>query len=147
MVFKITLDIEGEKLNPDKLMGKLSDELVIVESFKPTDTFVKKGKVEQYGFGGMYMMHPNRICYDGDDVEQYEETVIQFLNKNHRIITKNGGSDFCISYEVYFSGDNFSIGLFNRDQLKIISNCNATLSFNGYQMSEEKILDAFGANL
>lgn len=143
IVFKITLDIEGENLFPDKLLSKLSEELILSESFSPNDTYIKKGKTEKYDFGGMYLMHPKKICFSGDQLENYENTIIQYLKKNYQILTENGGSEICISYEVYFSGDNFNIGLFNQNNLKIISNCNATISFSGYQMSEEKIILSF----
>ena len=143
MVFKITLEIEGEHLYPDKLMPNLSNELVMIESFNPDDTFVKKGKIERYGFGGVYLMHPKKICYDGDNVENYENTIVNFLKKNYQIIIENGGDELSISYEVYFSGDNFNIGLFNHKQLAAITACNAAISFSGYQMSEEKIMETF----
>ncbi|MCP4347868.1 MAG: hypothetical protein GY795_20385 [Desulfobacterales bacterium] len=143
MVYKISLDIEGEHLYPEKLLPELSSELVMTDSFKPTDTFVRKGKTECYGFGGMFMMHPKRICYEGDEAESYENTVIQFLKKNYQTIAENGGAEICLSYEIYFSGDSFNIKLFNEKQLKIIADCNASVSFSGYRMSEEKISEAF----
>ncbi|MCP4347869.1 MAG: hypothetical protein GY795_20390 [Desulfobacterales bacterium] len=143
MVFKITLDIRGKHLYPEKLLPELSGELVMTDSFKPAGTFVGKGKAECYGFGGMSMMHPKKICYAGDEVLSYENTVIQFLKKNYQTIAENGGADICVSYEIYFSGDTFNLGVFNEEQLKMISNCNASLSFTAYQMSEEKIVETF----
>lgn len=142
LVFKITLDITGDNLYPDELIHKLSDELIMLPNrgFKPTDTLKYRGNGEQYGFGCMYLMHPKRICPAGKELVEYEKTIIQFLEKNYQIIRENGGTDLTVSYNVYSSNDTYTIGLFDRDLLKVITRCNADISFCHTYKSEEKLL-------
>lgn len=143
IIYKISLEFEGDKLIPKDLVHLISDELELVSSFSFDDIHTIRGKDKQYGFGGMYYMLPKKVCFDTDDIELYERIIINFLKTNYTVFNNNGVSDINIQYEVYFTGDNFSIGLFDKDHLKLITACNATLSFSGYQMSEAEMLTIF----
>lgn len=143
IVYKMSLDFEGESLIPEELIPELSSELEVVDSLKPSDTFTRKGRVEQYGFGSVSMMHPDLVCIDENYLEAYENSILNFLKFNYKSIIKNGGSKIDIWYEVYYTANVFSFNLFSRQQWKIIGNCNAQILFSTYKMTQKEIKEFF----
>jgi len=145
IIYRITLDITGDNLSPDVLISELSKELEVVNSFKSTD--LKRGLTEEYGFGGIFYGHPQIYCMSGSNVEQYENHIIQYLKKNYQKIIENGGTDISVSYDIYFTGDNFMTGILDKEMLKTIGDCNTSLSLSVYQMTEEELQELFKEEL
>lgn len=155
IVYKISLHVKGKSLIPEELIPKLSSELEAVESFKPSDTFTKKGKVKQYGFGFVSMMHPDRVYIDEYYDENYEEyyaeyclgeyqnIILEFLKFNYKSIIENGSSEISILYEVYQTNDIISLDLFSSKECKIIRDCNAQVLFSVYKMTKKRIKEIF----
>lgn len=139
MVYKISIEITGIGINPEIMKLELSDELDIVGGNKSTDEYIRKGKSYKYEEGCIYLMHPRKICIEGEAVDEYEYSFIDFIARNYQTITKYGDVDINIEYEIYFSGDIFTIGIFDKNMLKEIANYNASISLSTYNMTEEEI--------
>ncbi|RFS14939.1 hypothetical protein [Emticicia sp. C21] len=112
MIFKYTFSIFGDNFYPDTIIDKIQGDFLINSYFKPTDKkFINRP--DEYDFGGMSFWNPKKFSTEGEIIK-YEESFIDFIEKNYSLFTENGVNDLQIYIEIYYDGVQCNFEIFNR---------------------------------
>ena len=136
MIYKISLSIFGDKLEPGSIINSLLGDFT-VESFNaPQD---KKPQSEDiYGFGSITFWHPNKFA-NSDRVAAYEKDFIRFLEDNYPLFAKYGADECEFFLEIYYDGGQCNFQIFDRNILKRLAKYKTSIPVSVYTLSVKEI--------
>lgn len=137
MIYKYNFSIAGDNFYPDTIIDKIQGSFLPDSWFKPGD---KKfyNKHEDFEYGGMSFWHPKKFSTE-DNVIEYEEAFIEFIEKNYSLFIENGVDDLQIYIEIYYDGVQCNFEIFSRLLLKKLAQFDVALPISVYALKEEKI--------
>lgn len=137
MIFKYYFSISGDNFYPDRIIDNIQGSFLINSYFKPGD---KKfaGKSDEYEYGGMSFWHPKKFSTE-DNIIEYDESFIEFIEKNKSLFIANGVDKLEIYMEIYFDGGQCNFQIFDRVSLKKLANSEVFLPVSVYVLTEEEI--------
>ena len=138
LLIRISLDILGDNFSPNMLLTKLNinTSFITFTSNEPTD-FLTKDKNDQYGFGSISILHPNKVGVE-DNLSEYEEWYVEFLETNYKFFIDSGANEVNLLYETFYNKQcNFEI--FNKELLKKITVYNVSIPICVYMLTNSQI--------
>lgn len=136
MIYKILIKIFGDNFYPDEVLRKIQQKFIVGSKYKPGDKkFPNSDQILDYGF--VILMHPYRFAI-GETVEEYENSIVQFLDDNMKVIKEFGGEEFELNVEVYYDGGQCNFEIFNKYHLNKLSKHLISISVSVYKLSIEE---------
>jgi len=136
VIFKIAVEILGERLVPEDLLGQLKGDFEL--SFK-ISADERTGASGKYGFGCISLLHPRKYGFSNNLID-YEEWFVCFLEKNFHLIDDSGAEDITLLIDVFFI-DQCSISIFNKDLLRRLLKFEISIPMNIYKIEREEMLE------
>lgn len=137
MIYKYSISISGDDFHPEKIIEEIQGNFVVNTYFNPTD---KKpiNTSEEYGYGSMSFWHPNKNSTE-DELNKYEMSFVEFIEKNYTLFVKNGVKEFEIFVEIYFDGGQCNFEIFNKELLKKIGMLGVSLPISVYVLNNDEV--------
>ncbi len=136
MIFKYYLSISGDNLFPEKIINRIEGNFIIDSYYSPTD-----GKFEDrddpYGYGGISFWHPKKFSLK-DNIVEYEESFVKFIEDNYLLFSENGLEDIEIFLEIYFDGGQCNFEIFDKTILKRLAKYDVSLPISVYILGKRK---------
>ena len=130
MIFKITLSVSGDNFYPEEIIGKIMGNFTVESYFSPRDENM------QYEYGTILFWHPKKFVLQ-DDIQNYENSFVEFIYINHDLFINNGITDFSFFIEVYHNDSNCNFEVFNSENLKRIRHLNYSLPISTYRLNKK----------
>ena len=137
MIYKYNFSILGDNFYPEKIIDKIQGDFLVESFFNPTDK-IEIDLPDVYGFGGMYFWHPQKFS-TGENIMEYENGFIKFIEENYLLFIKNGVDDLQIFIEIYFDGGQCNFEIFNKELLKKLGNFGVSLPISVYILKKRQI--------
>lgn len=137
MIFKYYFSISGDNFYPDRIIDNIEGSFLVASYFKPSD---KKfaDKSDEYDYGGMSFWHPKKFS-TRDSIIEYDESFIEFIEKNYSLFIANDVTDLQIFIEIYFDGGQCNFEIFDKVLLKKLANFDVSLPISVYVLKEEEL--------
>ncbi len=143
LISRITIMLFGDVFSPKLLFDKLSKEVFISSFHEPSD-FIEGEKENTYNYGYAGLCNPQKIGIQYE-LEEYQKWYIDFLVNNHKTMMDVGVEEIRFFIEIFYTKQcNFEI--FNKEDLKVISNYNVSLPLSVYNVSDHEIIDMLVEN-
>jgi hypothetical protein len=138
MIFKYCLSISGDNFYPSKIINGINGDFIVESYFSATDKKFSD-RPDEFGYGGMSFLHPRKFSTD-DDIIEYENAFIEFIEKNHYIFIENCADDLEIFIEIYFDGGQCNFEIFDKGLIRKIGHLGVSLPVSIYVLTEEELL-------
>lgn len=141
IVYKISLNMSGENFTP-KVIEKLVNNKLYVESiYEIGDITLRLGSGREIiaKTNAIGIQHKDLIAIDNEKLIEFEKTFVDFLQKNCNEIEKANVDDIDIDIDIYTSNDICSLSIFDKNQLKILTDCTVSINLTYYRMKKKKI--------
>lgn len=138
VIFKITLLLFGDDFFPDNVADKIASDSLLVESSQPGDE-IWPGSNTSSDDGMLSIIHP-RIFGTQHDEWAYEKWYVEFIERNHKLFIENGVDDFQFFVDVFYSGNQCNIEVFNKDLLKRLNDrIRFSIPLSVYRLTQKEI--------
>ncbi|MFD2904682.1 hypothetical protein [Sphingobacterium anhuiense] len=130
MIYKYYISVSGDNLIPEKFMGKITGDFIIDSHFKSTDK--RDCDLDRtYDYGGISFWHPNKFS-TGENILDYENDFVKFIEDNYRLFIENSATDFEIYMEIYSDGGQCNFEIFSKILLKKLAKYSVSLPISFY---------------
>jgi len=137
LIFKITINISGDNLKPNKIFSLIEGNCIIASSYEKGDKILKNSK-RIYEFGVISFWHPKKFGKQGEGIG-YEKWFVDFIEQNYNIFIEYGCEDISLYIEVYnIINEQCNFEIFNKEMLKTLCNYNVSLPISIYQLNESE---------
>ncbi len=130
MIYKYSFSITGDFFSPKGMIDTIEGDFLVKSIWESTDKKFNNSD-EEYGYGGILFWHPNKFAID-DNVGEYETWFVDFLEKNYASFIENKVDNFEIYLEIYYTGKECNIEVFNKELLKKIAPHNVSIPLSIY---------------
>ncbi len=135
LIIRTLLDLSGDDFSPIKLMEEIRDPVLVFHTFEATD--YNDGLKENYGFGSISILHPQKIGLQYE-LEQYEKWYVEFIEKYHETFLKHGVQEINLFIDAFYSLQcNFEI--FDKALLRRITKYDISIPVSVVQLSSGEI--------
>lgn len=140
MIFRLSINLAGECLWPNKLLAELEGEFIIASSCNPGET-VKFGAVSVVSaYGALSLWHHQRFASQHETIE-YEEWFIEFIEANYGRFIASGAETVEILTEVFYDGQQCNFAIFDKSLLKRLFRYEISLPVSIYVLSDSDLAD------
>lgn len=140
IVYKISLDMSGSNFRPKVAKKLISNNLYAASLLEVGDTWeLGNGKQIIAKTNSIGIQHKELIAVNNEEVVEYEKAFVDFLQKNYKKLKEAKVDDINVDIDIYTSDDICSISIFDKNQLKTLTNCNASINLTYYRMKKKKI--------
>lgn len=122
-IYNYLLEVAGSRFNIDLFKPLDLDHLVVIDSSCKNEHYV-------------VLTHPSK-CFLEKNRERCQQAFVDFMSSYGELAESCGADSFVIRCEIFFTGDNFSVELFEPEQLIALSKYNTRLLIDGYELSED----------
>ena len=137
MIYKINLSISGDNLFPEKIINKISGKFIVDSFHSPTDKKFEDGN-DIYGYGTIFFWHPKKFASQ-DNVSEYEEAFVDFLENNYSLFVDEGTQDFVLYIEIYYDGGQCNFEVFNSKLLEKMARFRVSIPVSVYTLNQKEL--------
>ncbi len=139
MIYKIILNIYGDKLQPDNFIKDIRGEYLISYKNSPGDKKFNN-REEEFEFGSIIFSHPKRFAFVHNSLlAEYKEWFIDFLLVNYELFVKNNVEEFEFCFDMFKEeGEQCNFSIFNRTLLNKINKVDISYNVSVYTLKKEE---------